>query len=135
VASTLLGLAKAEAKLISEYDKMSYADQGRYADHLLNQTVSYLRLQGQHQDAKKVTDHFNNNRQRAIDKFLDNLDIARDLARETGKPIEVEHALILTLREIVRCLLDGGAYEHRRASGLFSRCELKSRAVQAWVRA
>ncbi len=100
VASSLSVPSTVNAKPIADLDRMSVDDQARYVITLLDGSVGYLHSQKQDDMAHKVINHFNAKGSKGMQEFLNNLDIARGAARETGKPIEVEHAMILTLREL-----------------------------------
>ncbi len=90
----------ADAMLIKDFDRMSADDQARYVTTLLAGSVGYLGAQKRDDMARKVIDHFNARGSSGMREFLEDLDDIRIAARATGKPYEVEHVMLMTMRRV-----------------------------------
>lgn len=98
--STLVVPAIVDAKPIAEYDRMSVDDRMRYVTLVLNRTIDYLKEQGQLAAARRVSDSFNDPKNPAMQRLFENIETGRKVGYQTGKTVEVEHAVLMTLREI-----------------------------------
>jgi hypothetical protein len=98
-ASTFLVPAAADAKPIEQYRQMSVDDRARYVIELLNRTIDYLSEHGQTADAQKVADLFNAADGATAKEFYFYLHEVESAGKEKGKTAEVEHAMLLTLRD------------------------------------
>jgi hypothetical protein len=94
----------AHAMDIAAYDQFSIHDKARYVALLIERTREFLTETGKSDEAQKVREAFSvtgwPNMPRGMRQFGDDLQIARNLARKTGKALQVEHALLLTFAKL-----------------------------------
>jgi hypothetical protein len=104
LTGVLIAAAPASAMEIKAYDQLSLEDQSRYHVTLLEGSRQLLLKQGKKEMAAQIISLFDTIQQgdsvpRGLYQFLQDLNTARQLIRETGKPFHVEHALLLTFNK------------------------------------
>ncbi len=95
---------RAQAMEIAAYDQLSINDKIRYVILLLERAQESLTDSGRSAEAHKVREAFTVTEwpkmPRGMRQLGNDLQIARDLARKTGKALHVEHALLLTFAKL-----------------------------------
>jgi len=96
----LLSPASARALPIAEYDRLPRDTKALYLVELLTRARDYLVDRGTTADVMKLSDAFAGEDDKVHKRLFENLETGRSVGRETGKVVEVEHAMLMTLHEL-----------------------------------
>jgi hypothetical protein len=109
LSGVVLFSSAVQAMPIAQFDKLTHKQQGEYAVFLIESAANILSSQGDTAGAAKIRDLFENSQGQSVKpalvQFVENTNAARNINQQNAgdpnfKPIQVEQALSLTLRNL-----------------------------------